>query len=152
MDISRFDVTGSGKIKYSLKARSPAEAKKWVWALFESQRWMKDLNSMPTPSQEIPTTNKKLPSVDEKVHNDIQKIDMELKDVEMVLKQRSPSHTLGGSLKGTLEYLSNQQKEISQSLYTLTENPLLIHRHLLFPMVRQKHQYRLIITLVICKV
>lgn len=41
-DHSRFDVTGSGNVKYSLKARSPTDAKNWVWALMESQRWMKD--------------------------------------------------------------------------------------------------------------
>ncbi|KAJ3088393.1 hypothetical protein HK102_008853 [Quaeritorhiza haematococci] len=38
-DKSRFDVLGKGSVRYSLKARSPAEAKKWVWALREPKRW-----------------------------------------------------------------------------------------------------------------
>ncbi|KAJ3000943.1 hypothetical protein HDV02_000012 [Globomyces sp. JEL0801] len=44
-DPSRFDVTGSGNIKYSLQARSPADAKKWVWSLLESRVWMSDVKS-----------------------------------------------------------------------------------------------------------
>ncbi|KAI8906381.1 Oxysterol-binding protein-domain-containing protein [Gorgonomyces haynaldii] len=53
-DMARFDVVSSGNVRYSLKARSPAEAKKWVWALMESQRWMKDqqLKSSRENSQE----------------------------------------------------------------------------------------------------
>lgn len=43
-DHSRIDVVGSGHVKYSIKARSPADAKKWIWSLMESQRWMKDSN------------------------------------------------------------------------------------------------------------
>ncbi|KAJ3160844.1 hypothetical protein HDU86_008204 [Geranomyces michiganensis] len=41
-DKSRFDVIGRGSAKYSLKARSPADAKKWVWALMESKKFMVD--------------------------------------------------------------------------------------------------------------
>ncbi|KAJ3140607.1 hypothetical protein HDU90_007909 [Geranomyces variabilis] len=41
-DKSRFDVIGRGSAKYSLKARSPADAKKWVWALMESKKFMID--------------------------------------------------------------------------------------------------------------
>ncbi|KAJ3265368.1 hypothetical protein HK104_006300, partial [Borealophlyctis nickersoniae] len=41
-DKSRFDVIGKGSVEYSLKARSPADAKKWVWALMESKKWMLD--------------------------------------------------------------------------------------------------------------
>ncbi|KAI8907712.1 Oxysterol-binding protein-domain-containing protein [Powellomyces hirtus] len=41
-DKSRFDVIGRGSVKYSLKARSPADAKKWVWALMESKKFMVD--------------------------------------------------------------------------------------------------------------
>jgi hypothetical protein len=42
-DKSRFDVCGSGGTKYSLKAKSPADAKKWVWAIMQSQGYMKYL-------------------------------------------------------------------------------------------------------------
>lgn len=64
-DLSRFDVAGSGGVKYvfslpfflyklitmsifrySLKARSPADAKKWVWALKESRMWLADSNKV----------------------------------------------------------------------------------------------------------
>ncbi len=45
-DLSRFDVTGSGNVKYSLKSRSPADAKKWVWALKESRIRMSDANKL----------------------------------------------------------------------------------------------------------
>jgi hypothetical protein len=41
-DKSRFDVVGKGSVRYSLKARSPADAKKWIWAVMESKRWMED--------------------------------------------------------------------------------------------------------------
>ncbi|TPX66348.1 hypothetical protein SpCBS45565_g04523 [Spizellomyces sp. 'palustris'] len=41
-DKSRFDVIGKGSVRYSLKARSPADAKKWVWALMESKKYMID--------------------------------------------------------------------------------------------------------------
>ncbi|KAI8817986.1 Oxysterol-binding protein-domain-containing protein [Fimicolochytrium jonesii] len=41
-DKSRFDVIGRGGVLYSLKARSPADAKKWVWALMESKKFMVD--------------------------------------------------------------------------------------------------------------
>jgi hypothetical protein len=40
-DRSRFDVVDfKGTVNYSLKARSPADAKKWVYALKESKTWM----------------------------------------------------------------------------------------------------------------
>jgi hypothetical protein len=39
-DPSRFDIVGQGNIKYYLKARSPADAKRWVWYLMESRGWM----------------------------------------------------------------------------------------------------------------
>ncbi|KAI8928786.1 Oxysterol-binding protein-domain-containing protein [Entophlyctis helioformis] len=42
-DNSRFDIVASGNVKYSIKARSPADAKKWVWYLMESKRFMTDL-------------------------------------------------------------------------------------------------------------
>ncbi|KAJ3340155.1 hypothetical protein HDU91_000897, partial [Kappamyces sp. JEL0680] len=45
-DLSRFDVSGSGNVKYSLKSRSPADAKKWVWALKESRIWMSDAHKI----------------------------------------------------------------------------------------------------------
>ncbi|KAJ3321942.1 hypothetical protein HDU76_013991, partial [Blyttiomyces sp. JEL0837] len=41
-DKSRFDVVGKGSVRYSLQAKTPADAKKWVWALMESKRWMLD--------------------------------------------------------------------------------------------------------------
>ncbi|TPX42136.1 hypothetical protein SeLEV6574_g05746 [Synchytrium endobioticum] len=41
-DKSRFDVLGKGSVRYALKARSPAEAKKWVWALNESKLYATD--------------------------------------------------------------------------------------------------------------
>ncbi|KAI9098624.1 Oxysterol-binding protein-domain-containing protein [Phlyctochytrium arcticum] len=41
-DKSRFDVIGKGSVRYSLQARSPADAKKWVWALMESKKYMID--------------------------------------------------------------------------------------------------------------
>ncbi|KAJ3182224.1 hypothetical protein HDU85_003266 [Gaertneriomyces sp. JEL0708] len=41
-DKSRFDVVGKGSVRYALKARSPADAKKWVWALMESKKFMVD--------------------------------------------------------------------------------------------------------------
>ena len=47
-DSERFDVEASGNVKYSLKARSPAEAKKWVWYLMESKRYMSDLRTSTT--------------------------------------------------------------------------------------------------------
>ncbi|KAI8847177.1 hypothetical protein BC829DRAFT_249973 [Chytridium lagenaria] len=34
-DKSRFDVVGKGSVRFSLQARSPADAKRWVWALME---------------------------------------------------------------------------------------------------------------------
>ncbi|KAJ3033480.1 hypothetical protein HDV00_006321 [Rhizophlyctis rosea] len=37
-DKSRFDVLARG-VRWSLKARSPADAKKWVWALMEWKKW-----------------------------------------------------------------------------------------------------------------
>ncbi|KAJ3032613.1 hypothetical protein HK097_005167, partial [Rhizophlyctis rosea] len=40
-DKSRFDVVVRGS-SWSLKARSPADAKKWVWSLMESKKWMLD--------------------------------------------------------------------------------------------------------------
>lgn len=50
VDHSRFDIRGGGDVRYSLKARSPAESKKWIWALMESQRCMKDIEkSRKTP-------------------------------------------------------------------------------------------------------
>ncbi|KAJ3321033.1 hypothetical protein HDV06_004692 [Boothiomyces sp. JEL0866] len=59
-DPSRFDVTGSGNVKYSLKARSPADAKKWVWSLMESRVWMSDAHKHPHSG----TTSPKTSSVD----------------------------------------------------------------------------------------
>ena len=42
-DKSKFEVSGAGKrVKWILKARSQAEAKKWMWALVESRQWMVD--------------------------------------------------------------------------------------------------------------
>ena len=41
-DQTRFDVSVEGYVKFYLRARSVAEAKKWVWALMESKRWMID--------------------------------------------------------------------------------------------------------------
>jgi hypothetical protein len=34
-DKSRFDVVGKGNVRYSLQAKTPADAKKWVWAIME---------------------------------------------------------------------------------------------------------------------
>ncbi|KAJ3096599.1 hypothetical protein HDU97_005751 [Phlyctochytrium planicorne] len=39
---SRFDVIGKGGVRFCLQARSPADAKRWVWALMESKRWVTD--------------------------------------------------------------------------------------------------------------
>ena len=59
-DQSRFDVSVEGQVKFYLRARSVAEAKKWVWALMESKKWMIDhlndqnentLNLSETPSE-----------------------------------------------------------------------------------------------------
>ncbi|KAJ3219695.1 hypothetical protein HDU67_010057 [Dinochytrium kinnereticum] len=44
-DKSRFDVVGKGSVRFCLQARSPADAKRWVWALMESKRWVTDNDS-----------------------------------------------------------------------------------------------------------
>ncbi|KAH6586997.1 hypothetical protein BASA50_000046 [Batrachochytrium salamandrivorans] len=46
-DASRFDVMASGNVRYSIKARSPADAKKWVWYLMESKRFSIDMRNLP---------------------------------------------------------------------------------------------------------
>ncbi|KAL2911287.1 hypothetical protein HK105_209244 [Polyrhizophydium stewartii] len=51
-DASRFDVVGAGNVRYSIKARSPADAKKWVWHLMESRRFMSDLKKAAAASGE----------------------------------------------------------------------------------------------------
>ncbi|KAJ3415877.1 hypothetical protein HDV05_003941 [Chytridiales sp. JEL 0842] len=46
-DKSRFDVVGKGSVRYSLHAKTPADAKKWVWAIMESKRWMSEHEGKP---------------------------------------------------------------------------------------------------------
>jgi hypothetical protein len=56
-DKSRFDVVDfKGTVCYSLKARSPADAKKWVWALKESKTWMIDHSRLLTTSERTSTS------------------------------------------------------------------------------------------------
>ena len=59
-DQTRFDVSVEGSVKFYLRARSVAEAKKWVWALMESKRWMIDhskeqMENHDAPSGETPS-------------------------------------------------------------------------------------------------
>ncbi|KAJ3005149.1 hypothetical protein HKX48_000843, partial [Thoreauomyces humboldtii] len=54
-DKSRFDVIGRGSVKYSLKARSPADAKKWVWVLLEAKKMTVDASRVGvSPSRSNP--------------------------------------------------------------------------------------------------
>jgi hypothetical protein len=62
-DPSRFDVN-TQNVKWSLKARSPAEAKKWVWGLMESRVWISDS----TKIQSNPNLNSRKPSFAYSVH------------------------------------------------------------------------------------
>lgn len=107
-DRSRLDVRGSGGVKYSLKARSPAEAKKWVWALMESQRWMKDLNrkSSQEPKKigmelEKPAFN--MGAADE----DLEKIGQELKVISKIIKENNSDVNLETA---TMQNVNNIQK------------------------------------------
>ena len=48
--MSKFEFIGNG-IKYALQARSPADAKKWVWALKESKSVMSERTKESTKNQ-----------------------------------------------------------------------------------------------------
>jgi hypothetical protein len=39
-DKSRFEIVGKGSVRYSLKARTPTDAKKWIWALVEAKNYL----------------------------------------------------------------------------------------------------------------
>ena len=41
-DKSRFDIVGEAGLKFSLKARTPTDAKKWIWVLMESKKWIEE--------------------------------------------------------------------------------------------------------------
>jgi hypothetical protein len=67
-DASRFDVIGAGGVKYSLKARSTADAKKWVWNLMESRGWMSETKGKRSRSNSEKRSSFTFVSTDELTH------------------------------------------------------------------------------------
>jgi ankyrin repeat protein len=125
---ARFEVMAGGSIKFYLKARSAADAKKWVWALMESRTFLTDSKAKPNLSHStsdvfVSENNDATPSVQYQLHNvaDIVKAD-DGEDLQSYLEKHPTASFNTPELKRLFVLLRTEmdaQKETVQTVAAL---------------------------------
>ncbi|KAJ8327421.1 hypothetical protein QVD99_008036 [Batrachochytrium dendrobatidis] len=109
-DASRFDIMSTGNVRYSIKARSPADAKKWVWHLMESKRFLIDMKRTPRSSTTAARLNNLTGNngIDSMAQNSLDDLWDRDKDVLETVESTTLDDPLLDKVTSALDLITNQ--------------------------------------------